>query len=169
MTVEMKIPQTIQIDNHLSLVLIDNAHASALLAAIDRNRDWLRKWLPWVDYMRTTQHVHSYIDRCREQHLAGTDIGFVIFYDEQLIGRIGIHNVDQRNRIGAIGYWIDHAYAGKGIVTKACKEMLQLGFENLQLHRMEIRCATGNDKSAAVAERLGFLKEGVLREAELVN
>jgi ribosomal-protein-serine acetyltransferase len=58
---------------------------------------------------------------------------------------------------------------GKGIITQSCKTLINYGFNNLQLHRIEIKAATHNLKSQAIAEKLHFKKEGVLRAAELVN
>lgn len=53
-----------------------------------------------------------------------------------------------------------------GIVTAACRVVIDEGFHNFGLHRIEIRCAVENRRSAAVPRRLGFVEEGVLREAE---
>jgi ribosomal-protein-serine acetyltransferase len=51
-------------------------------------------------------------------------------------------------------------------MTRACRAIVTEGFRRYRLHRIEIRCATGNAKSSAIARRLGFVEEGVLQEAE---
>jgi ribosomal-protein-serine acetyltransferase len=51
-------------------------------------------------------------------------------------------------------------------MTKGCQALISYAFNDLELNRIEIRCATGNRKSCAIPERLGFVKEGVVRQAE---
>lgn len=148
---------------------IHASHAGELFQLVDQNRKHLRQWLPWVDFMQSAADFAAYIERCEQQHREGTDYGFVIKAEDKIVGRIGVHYIDLRNRIGAIGYWIGEGFSGKGIVTKACQGLIRFCFEQAELNRIEIKCATGNTRSAAVAERLGFSKEGILRQAEWVN
>ena len=54
-------------------------------------------------------------------------------------------------------------------MTSACRAFIDHAFDEWQLHRVEIHCATGNQRSCAIPERLGFQLEGVLRDAQLVN
>jgi ribosomal-protein-serine acetyltransferase len=62
---------------------------------------------------------------------------------------------------------LDHAgHQGRGIVTRCCHALLDHLFDERGLHRVEIRCATGNLRSCAVPQRLGFRREGVLRHGE---
>lgn len=145
------------------------SHAEALFELVDQNRGHLRQWLPWVDVMQSVSDFEAYIDRCEKQHTAGTDYSFVIKNKDNVVGRIGLHYINQQNRFGAIGYWISEGFSGKGIITKACQRLIRFCFEEAGLNRIEIKCATSNQRSAAVAERLGFRKEGIMREAELVN
>ena len=163
------IPETIIVDETISLQLIDSFHAQMLFDLVDQNTDSLREWLPWVPHMQTLSNFEAYIERCKQQHSAGTDVGYVITVKGKAAGRIGIHYIDRQNSHGAIGYWLSKEYVGQGVVTRACEAIVRVAFENLGLHRLEIRCATGNQKSAAIAERLGFAKEGILRQAEFVN
>jgi ribosomal-protein-serine acetyltransferase len=65
-----------------------------------------------------------------------------------------------------IGYWLGESFQGKGLMTGACRALLDYLFFELKLHRVEIRCAIGNARSCAVPKRLGFTKEGVLRQAQ---
>jgi ribosomal-protein-serine acetyltransferase len=51
-------------------------------------------------------------------------------------------------------------------MTKACRFLVDYAFAELKLNRVEIRCATGNHKSRAIPERLGFKLEGTVRQAE---
>jgi ribosomal-protein-serine acetyltransferase len=153
----------------VQLELLAEHHAPLLLELVNKNRVTLRQWLPWVGHMQTVDNFTNYIRRCHEQLQAGTDISYVIKVEDRIAGRIGLHHIDRQNKTGAIGYWIGEEFSGRGIVTKACQEMIKLAFEETGLHRIEIKCATGNYKSAAVAERLGFTKEAVLRQAEWVN
>jgi ribosomal-protein-serine acetyltransferase len=164
-----KAASIIPVDATLHLELINEKHAPATFLLVQKNREQLREWLPWVDSMQTLENFTAYIDRCQTQHEEGSDYGYVIMLDKKPTGRIGIHYINQQNKLGAIGYWIGTDFSGKGIITKACQALINHCFQNLGLNRIEIKCATGNEKSAAVAERLGFVKEGVLRQAELVN
>ena len=74
-----------------------------------------------------------------------------------------------QNKIGEIGYWLADGLQGRGIITKCCTAVINHAFTQLGLNRIEIKCGTGNSKSRAVAEKLQFKPEGILRQAELLN
>lgn len=91
---------------------------------------------------------------------------FSIFYNGNICGAAGFREIDNQNKSGEIGYWLDQKHMGKGIVTQAVKKLLQIGFGTLNLNKIEIRCAVENTKSRAIPERLGFTYEGELRACE---
>ena len=70
---------------------------------------------------------------------------------------------------GAIGYWLTKNAQGKGIIINSCKALIEYGFKTWTYTELKIRAATHNLKSQAIAEELKFKKEGILRQAELVN
>jgi len=160
---------TIKVDDTISLELLDDKHAVPVFNLIDCNRTYLRQWLPWVDNMLSVDNFKNYILQCKKQSDEGSDFGYVILFKGIVVGRIGIHYIDQQNKIGSVGYWLDENYAGKGIITKCCEAIMQYAFTMLNLNRIEIKCATGNNKSRAIPERMGFKQEGILRQAELLN
>jgi ribosomal-protein-serine acetyltransferase len=96
-------------------------------------------------------------------------MGYVVLKDQIMIGRVGVYNIDLINKNASIGYWLDKDQEGQGIITRCCKAIIDEGFSYLQLNRMEIRAATANFKSQAIPQRLGFKKEGVIRQGEFVN
>src|SRR5690625_199905 len=69
-------------------------------------------------------------------------------------------------KIAYIGYWLDIEHQGKGIMTRAVRALTDYAFEEFDLNRVDIRAAVGNVKSRAIPERLGYKKEGVLRQSE---
>jgi ribosomal-protein-serine acetyltransferase len=96
-------------------------------------------------------------------------MGFVILAKYVMIGRIGLYNVDLNNKSASIGYWLDKEWLGKGVITRSCKAVIDDAFKRLQLNRIEIRAAVENTKSQAIPEKLGFKKEGIIRQGEFVN
>jgi len=68
-----------------------------------------------------------------------------------------------------IGYWLAQNHEGRGIITDCTRAMVNYGFNTLKLNRIYIHCASENIRSRAIPERLGFIQEGVLQDAECVN
>jgi len=159
----------IKVDDTIAMVLIDNQHAEPLYQLVKANRLHLREWLPWVDQMRSLDDFRKYINSCKQRYANHTEMGYVIMQNQVMIGRLGLHNIDLHNKSGSIGYWLGKEWVGKGIITRCCKAAIYEGFSNLHLNRIEIRAATANFKSQAIAERLGFKKEGIIRQGEFVN
>jgi ribosomal-protein-serine acetyltransferase len=159
----------IKVDNTITLELLDDKHAATVFNLIDNNRHYLREWLPWVDNMRGIEDFKNYILKCKKESELGSDFGYVIIFNDAVVGRIGIHNIDQQNKIASIGYWLAEDFAGKGIITKSCKAIIDYVFDELGLNRIEIKCGTGNFKSKAIPMRLHFNEEGIVRQGEFVN
>ncbi|MBC3541058.1 GNAT family N-acetyltransferase [Rufibacter sediminis] len=160
---------TIHLDDDLRLELTAAKHAAALFAAIENNRAHLATFLPWVPFMRSVEEVTAYVNACELRYQQKEEVSFVILLEDVLVGRIGIHHLDLQNRSASIGYWLVNNAEGKGIITRSCKKLITYGFEELGLHRIEIKAAAANLKSQAIPEKLDFTKEGVLRHAEWVN
>ena len=79
---------------------------------------------------------------------------------------IGLHRIDWNNRATSIGYWLGAAHQGRGTMTEAVRALVDHAFGAWGLHRVVIEAATGNARSRAIAERVGFREEGVRRAAE---
>ena len=159
----------IQVDETISLEFLQEIHADSLYNVVNANRAYLKEWLPWVDSMQTVANFKQYIIDSKKQAADKTDYGYAIIIDKNIVGRIGMHRINRQNKIGEIGYWLANSLQGRGIITKCCKALINYGFTALNLNRIEIKCALENEKSRAIAEKLQFKQEGILRQAEWLN
>lgn len=159
----------IQVDEIISLEFLEEIHAESLLNVVNANRIYLREWLPWVDHMHTVANFTQYITDTKKRAADKTDFSYAIIIDKNIVGRIGLHHINHQNKIGEIGYWLADGLQGRGIITRCCKAIINHGFTQLGLNRIEIKCGTGNDKSRAIPEKLQFKPEGILRQAEWLN
>ena len=160
-----------ELANGYALRLLEEADADELHATVLANRAHLERWMPWV-------HLHdagppAALDFIRDsrRRLAAND-GLqtaVVAPDGALAGVAGFHAVNWGHRTTSIGYWLAEAHTGRGTMTLAVRALLDLAFGPWALHRVEIRAAPDNVRSRAIAERLGFRREGLLREVELVG
>jgi len=155
-----------EIDDELQLAIVMPHFAEALYAVVDRNRDYLRKWLPWLDDTREPKHVAEFIKSAVTQMADGRGLACVIVFQDNIVGVVSCNSIESSTRTGYIGYWLDEDHNGKGIMTKCVEEIIEIGFDELGLRKIEIRCAVGNTKSRAIPERLGLEEEGVIRNAE---
>lgn len=92
-----------------------------------------------------------------------------IWYEGTLVGVIGLHEINRMHRKTSLGYYLDKQFEGHGIMTQAVEALIKYCFEELDLNRIEISAAVNNEKSRAIPERLGFTREGMLRDNELLN
>jgi ribosomal-protein-serine acetyltransferase len=151
------------------LRLLEERHAAAVFAAVSREREGLREWLPWVDATLTEDDVLAFIRSSLEQFAANNGFAAGIWNHDSYIGNIGTHKIDWLNRKVEIGYWLSQSFQGRGLVTEASRTVVTHALGELDLNRVEIHCAAGNTKSAAIPRRLGFTLEGTIREGQLLN
>jgi len=152
----------------LELRQLEERDAPAALEAIDRDREDLREWLAWVDRNTSLDDTVTFIRTEAEKHAATGEIAAGIWFEQRFAGTIGTHAIDRLNRKVEIGYWLGTPFRGQGIMTEACRALVQYSFRELELNRVEIRCAAGNSASRAIPARLGFTHEATLKEAQLL-
>ncbi|MFE0601638.1 GNAT family N-acetyltransferase [Streptomyces sp. NPDC058892] len=84
-----------------------------------------------------------------------------------LLGAIGLRWVDRADGLASIGYWLLPDARGRGLAARATRAVTTWGFYTADARRIELAHAAGNDASCRVAQRCGYLPEGVLRESHL--
>ena len=159
---------SLTVDSALHLRLLESHQAPQLFALIEKNRAYLRSWLPWLDDNTRTSDSRDFIECSRERYANREALDMGIWSREELIGVVGFNQFAWGSRSGEMGYWLDEEAQGGGIMTRSCRALLQHGFAELDLNRVEIRCAVDNMPSRAIPERLGFRLEGQLRQVEWI-
>ena len=157
------------IDDTLDLRALGHAHTDAWYAAMDANREYLSAWVPTPARARSRAEAPAYMERCETERRNGTGHFFGIWRAGTLVGEILLFGIRPEAPQGEIGYWLCEDQQGQGIVTRAARALLAFAFDELGLERIELRCAVENQKSQAIAERLGFTREGTLRQAHRVG
>lgn len=139
-----------------------------------RNDGWLTPWEPerMPGMPDVVESLDAFVMRCRareQERQVGTGFGFGIFVDGRLVGEINLSSVQRGPFQSAyVGYWVDEACAGQGLVPESLVVLLRYSFENLHLHRIQISIIPRNHRSRRVMEKLKLRDEGVaLRYLEI--
>jgi len=156
------------IDDDIKICLSVPQFADELFELTDRNREYLKTWLPWLDSVEYPDDTRKFIILQLERFSKGEAVHQTIFFRDKVAGVIAFNKIDQINSIGHIGYWLSEEFTGRGIMLKSVGDLINQGFIYWQLKRIEIRCAVENIKSRAIAQRSGFQQEGIIRRAEKV-
>ncbi len=141
------------------------ADAEAMRAAVDESREHVRPWLPFADAHQTVEESRDWIAHKMADWLLRDDFGMSVWElaSGRYLGGIGLHPRDWSIRYFEIGYWLRASAEGHGYITEAARLLVNFAARGLAANRLEIRCNARNARSAAVAERLGFLREAELR------
>ena len=137
--------------------------------ALMSNAYVLRYWdaPPWSERTRADR----FIARCKamEQEGSGVRLAIERTADWVFIGWCAFMEWNPNYRSGMIGYCLDNTAWGHGFATEAAGAVLQWAFGTLDLNRVQSGADTRNRASERVLEKLGFVREGTLREDCIVN
>lgn len=158
----------IKINDVLELRQVQVHEKTALYKLVDENRTQLRAWLPWVDYMTKDIQYGPIIEAWQETNDALEGLTLGVYYEGALAGMCGYNRIIGLSHRAEIGYWLAEDYVGKGIMTKAVTGLIDYGFDNLNLHRIDIIAGTENKKSRSIPERLDFTQEAVMKDYEFL-
>jgi ribosomal-protein-serine acetyltransferase len=154
-----------RVDSELSLVFPQPHLAEELFALIETNRTFLRRWLQWLDQTTTIEDTKAFLTSAAEQAAHEDGLQCAIMSNNRLVGMVGFPCIMKFTMTGHIGYWLDEAANGQGIMTKCVREIIAIGFSQLHLKKVEIHCHVDNVRSRAIPERLSLKQEGILRQA----
>lgn len=161
--------QTLHTPSGIAIVPVAVEHASCLAALVRQDIDHLGAFLPALTQLSSVEAAATHLQAATARAAGGGLLEWHLFAGETLCGAVRLKDIDLADRKAQIGYFVGSRFTGKGIATAAVSAVLAHGFGHLRLNRVELRCASENVPSMRVAERLGFVHEGTLRQDEYLN
>ncbi len=130
---------------------------------LDNNREEFRPWLEWIDFVKKPEDEKPVLENDKNSP------EWFIQWNNKIVGRIGFVHLSKSNNHGEIGYWLDKRASGHGIMTNAFKMIEENAFTKWGFNRIELKIDPENKKSLGVAQRMGFVQEGVLRGEHFIG
>ncbi len=159
-------PETLENDTIKLVARNNHQYDEDLWLETDKNRNFLRQFISWVDTTNSLQDCNSATDMFIDKWQKGENYAYSIVLKAtgKAIGSIDIHNIDYDNYHGEIGYWLAEEYNGRGYMSGAVQLIENAAF-SLGINRIEISTQKENIPSANVAKRNKYVFEGTLRKA----
>lgn len=137
---------------------------AAMNAAVRESLAHLKPWMPWADHEPTVDESEELVRRGAARWILREDLWLLLFRksDGLYVGGSGLHRINWSTPSFEIGYWVRKSLEGQGYVTEAVAAITDIAFMAVSAERVEIRCDTRNERSAAVARRAGYTLEATL-------
>jgi ribosomal-protein-alanine N-acetyltransferase len=157
-------------DGRVGLRPLRMRDAAAWSEVRTRNEAWLRPWegRPESQQPATWAERHSTVvfttmlRNVRKESRAGRTLPFAVTYDGRLAGQVTASNIVRGAFDSAsVGYWVDGAIAGRGVLPTALAMLVDHCFQTVGLHRIEANIRPENTASRRVVEKLGFREEAL--------
>jgi ribosomal-protein-serine acetyltransferase len=159
-------PPPLLVSANIRLEPIALQHAPQLLALVEKDRQLLRQWLPWVEAIQGIKDQEKYILYYQRKYRREKALTCAIFVAGRLAGVISMNSVDWQRRLATIGYWLGKEFQGKGTMFFSTQALISHIFNSLHLNKVVILCATGNTASQQIPRKLRFQQEGCIRKGE---
>lgn len=153
------------IEGNLYLRKLSIEDAKDIFNAIDTNRPYFEKWLPFVPFTKSVKDSLEYILSV----INSKELVYTIREGETFLGIIGFKETNLEKKITELGYWLKEEFQGRGIMTKATKILCDNAFKERGIKRIIIKVEVGNHKSKAIPERLGFVLQGIDKDTFCYN
>jgi RimJ/RimL family protein N-acetyltransferase len=139
---------------------------AAFCVAANESAAEVGRWLPWCHADYREAEAQTYIAGCIDAWARLARFPFLILdcAGGQLLGGIGVNNIDMTNRRGSLGYWVRTSQTGRGVALAAARLVSKFAFAEAGLARVEIAVIAENVASRRVAEKLGAKPEGIARD-----
>jgi ribosomal-protein-serine acetyltransferase len=158
-------------DSTISLRPYRLEDAEEIYLAVRESLDELHQWMPWCHPDYSIEESREWLASREDTWNGGTEYGFRIAdaRTDTYLGGVGLNKISRLHRAANLGYWVRTSAAGRGVATRATRLVARFGFEELNLVRIEIVAAVGNLASQRVAEKVGAVREGVMRSGLLIH
>lgn len=166
----LDLPETIETER-LTLRAARPGQGPELHAALVESFEQLRPWMPWARELQSPEQTETFARDAYAKWHARETIDFSWFRkaDGLLVGRGGLHTIDWAIPKFEIGYWIRTSCARAGLATEGTRGLVDFARTQLGARRMEITADARNAASRRVAEKSGFVLEGILRQSRRDN
>lgn len=154
----------IRVDDRTELRLQRVEEAGEYLDLIDGDRERLRTFMHWVDEVTTVEDERAFLAERAMEYDLGTCLPMALWHDGRLVGAIGTVTLSREMESVEIGYFVNGAHEGLGLMTRSVRAFVDHLFSEEGMNRVSARIITGNTRSRALVERLGFKLEGVHRQ-----
>jgi RimJ/RimL family protein N-acetyltransferase len=154
-------------DDGAELRPLEPWQAPELLAHMDRGREFVGRYIALPDFVADLDSTRAYLRTYAEKAANDTGRLYGIWADGRLVGGVLFRTMDLAGGTAEAGCWLEPAAAGRGLVTRAARVIIDWAVEERGIHRVEWLAASENEASIAVARRLGMTRDGVLRESYL--
>ena len=142
----------------------EQMHAAALESVAE-----VYPWMAWCHERYSLDEARQWVAVQEDLAKQGMAYEFAI-RDEggRFLGGCGINQISKANRFANVGYWVRRSAMGRGVAPAAVRLVTEYAFRETDLIRLEIVCAARNTRSQRVAEKVGAVREGVLRSRLLL-
>ena len=161
--------EIIPVSQQIELRSVEERYTTDLHNLVIKNKIFLQTAFDWAQHVGSEEDTRRNVQSNQMLHQRGYAKMFLIFHDDALAGVLSFNAIEPANKTGYIGYWLDEAHQGKGILSRSLQAFMRHYVELGTGRRFVIKCRVDNHSSNAVALRNGFMLEGCLREAEYLN
>lgn len=144
--------------------------ALPMYEAARKSLEQLRAWMTWCRADFSLAHAEAFVAQSARAWAHGEQFSFAIIdmRDQSFLGSVGLNQLNQSHKFANVGYWVRNAAAGRGVATAAVRQIAAFGLGELGLNRLEFLIPAVNVGSQRVAQKVGAMFEGVLRNRLMI-
>lgn len=162
-TVELCMPKEIRC-KRINLVCRTHDYDKQMCGILNKNRKYLKKYLRWLGKNKTLSDTINTTSNMLGKFEDKQQFNYLIIDKKgNLLGAVGITNINNLDRHVEFGYWLSQDKAGYGYMSEALGKLEQILFAK-KIRRLEIECAATNEASKNVALRNGYERECIKKE-----
>ncbi|TCC42934.1 GNAT family N-acetyltransferase [Kribbella sindirgiensis] len=155
----------VQLGEGAELGPLEPWQAGEFAAHVDKARENISPYIPWADLVTDEEQARKFLQRYATRQAADEGRIYGIRLDGELVGGLLFRVFEANFGACELGVWLSAEAEGRGLITRAGRLLVDWAIGTRGLNRVEWRCAVGNTRSAATAQRLDMVLEGTLRQA----